>query len=59
MVFRVLEQLAHAKYITEDTLIVVEAALSTDFSYVNALGYEIHKEKKYKNNKHVFLRKNL
>ena len=56
---RVLEQLAHAKYVTEDTLIVVEAALSTDFSYVNALGYKIQKEKKYKNNKHVFLRKNL
>ncbi|MBQ8912489.1 MAG: 16S rRNA (guanine(966)-N(2))-methyltransferase RsmD [Lachnospiraceae bacterium] len=45
------------KEFIEDTLIVVEAALDEDFSYVNALGYEITKDKRYKSNKHIFLKK--
>lgn len=52
---RVLEQLAHVKYVTEDTLIVVEASLDTDFSYLEEMGYELQKEKRYKTNKHVFI----
>ena len=35
---------------------VIEEALDTDLSYVSELGYEIYKEKRYKTNKHVFLR---
>lgn len=54
---RVLEQLKHVKYVTEDTLIVVEASLHTDFSYLEELGFELWKEKLYKTNKHVFIRK--
>ena len=41
-----------------ETLIIVEEALDTDFSWAGALGYEIEKSKEYKTNKHVFLRKN-
>lgn len=52
---RVLEQLVHVKYVTEDTLIVVEASLDTDFSYLEEMGYELQKEKRYKTNKHVFI----
>lgn len=51
---RVLEVLSQKKF-TVDTLIVVEAALDEDFSYVDALGFEITKDKHYKTNKHVFL----
>ena len=51
---RVLEVLSTKKFMT-DTLIVVEAALDEDFSYVDALGFEITKDKHYKTNKHVFL----
>lgn len=54
---RVLEQLSRMKYVTEDTLIVVEASLETDFSYLHELGFTLQKEKKYKTNKHVFLYK--
>lgn len=54
---RVLEQLLHVKYVSEDTLIVVEASLDTDFSYLDEMGYELQKEKKYKTNKHMFIRK--
>ncbi len=54
---RILEYLSTAKYVTDDTLIIVEASLNTDFSYLDALGYEIRKEKLYKTNKHVFIYK--
>jgi len=54
---RVLEQLSNMKYVNEDTLIIVEAALDTDFSYLDELGFDLKKEKKYKTNKHVFIEK--
>lgn len=54
---RVLERLRDVPYVTENTLIVVEAMLETDFSYAQTLGYDIIKEKCYKTNKHVFLKK--
>lgn len=51
----VLRYLTQSAVVKETTKIIVEADLDTDFSYVNALGYEIQKEKIYKTNKHVFL----
>ncbi len=53
----VLEILKDMTYVTENTLIVVEASLHTDFSYVTTLGFEITKEKIYKTNKHIFLQR--
>jgi len=52
---RVLERLADSCLVNEDTLIVVEASLQTDFSYLNEIGMEAFREKKYKNNQHVFI----
>lgn len=52
----VLELLKGSCLIDEDTLIIVEASLETDFSYVGELGYTIIKEKCYKTNKHIFLK---
>jgi 16S rRNA (guanine966-N2)-methyltransferase len=54
---RVLALLRDMPYVTEDTLIVTEADLHTPFDYLEAYGYEIVKEKKYKTNKHLFLRR--
>ncbi len=54
---RVLEALSAKNYVTNDTLIIVEASLRTDFSYLDELGFEIVKEKKYKTNKHMFIRR--
>lgn len=54
---RVLEALSKANYVTENTLIVVEASLNTDFSYLEEMGFELYKEKKYKTNKHMFIRR--
>lgn len=56
---KVLEVLSTQKYVTEDTLIVVEASLRTDFSYLDEMGYELMKEKKYKTNKHMFIRRKI
>lgn len=52
---QVLMALADSDIIDEYTLIVIEASLETDFSYVTDLGYSVVKEKNYKNNKHIFL----
>lgn len=51
----VLGALAASSLITEDTLLIIEAALDTDFSYLDELGYQMNREKIYKTNKHVFL----
>ena len=53
----ILTALRGRTYLTEETLIIVEASLRTDFSYLDQLGYEIVKDKQYKTNRHVFLRK--
>ena len=54
---KVLEFLKDSCILDEDTLIIVEASLETDFSFALNLGYEIIKEKIYKTNKHIFLKK--
>ena len=55
----VLRTLADSSIMDEDTLIIVEAALDTDFSYLAELGYRATKEKRYKTNMHVFLKHDL
>lgn len=52
---KVLMYLNDSTLLKEDGLIIVEASLETDFSYVSDLNFSIVKEKKYKTNKHVFL----
>lgn len=51
----VLEYLSKASFVDEDTMIIVEADLAHDFSFVTDYGFTIEREKKYKTNKHVFL----
>lgn len=53
----VLGMLGSVSCLTEDTVVIVEAALKTDFSWVVELGFVIAREKRYKTNKHVFLKK--
>lgn len=53
----VLSALADSDILKEDGLIIVEASLKTDFDYLDALGYELVKEKVYKTNKHLFIKK--
>ena len=54
---RVLEQLADSPLMDDYTTVIVEASLGTDFSWTKDLGMKVQKEKKYKTNKHVWIRK--
>lgn len=56
---RVLELLQNASFVNDNTLIIVEAALDTSFAYVEELGFTVTKEKQYKTNQHVFMRKTV
>ena len=53
----VLEALADSSLADEQTLIIAEASLDTEFDYLEALGYSMEKYKKYKTNAHIFIRK--
>lgn len=48
---------AGSRAVTEDTLLIIEETKDEDFSFCAELGFELIKEKIYKSNKHVFLRK--
>lgn len=54
---KVLEYLSGSRLIDYNTVIIVEASLETGFDYLETMGYELIKEKKYKTNKHVFVKK--
>ena len=54
---RVLEYLSTSNLLSDDGIIIVEASLETDFTYVTELGFRIIKEKRYKTNQHIFLEK--
>lgn len=53
----VLNYLSTSSLIDEHTIIVTEAALYTDFSYLEDLDFIVKKEKVYKTNLHMFLMK--
>ena len=41
----------------ENTLIIVEASLETSFSYLDEIGFQLVRTKKYKTNMHIFVKK--
>jgi 16S rRNA (guanine966-N2)-methyltransferase len=51
----ILECLSDSGLVTPDTLVIVEASLETDFSYLEECGYECLRRKEYKTNTHMFL----
>ena len=53
---KILGQLSGSSLLHRDTLIIVEASLETDFSYIEGYGYALVREKTYKTNKHIFLK---
>jgi 16S rRNA (guanine(966)-N(2))-methyltransferase RsmD len=54
---KVLEALVNSSMIQEHTVIITEASLETSFDYLESMGYGIIKDKNYKTNKHVFIKK--
>ncbi len=54
---QVLSLFGRLDYVTAETLIIVETSLDTGFDYLEEMGFTLEREKKYKANKHVFIRK--
>ncbi len=54
---QVLESIKANDLADADTIVIIEAVRSKDFSFVTELGFEITREKEYKTNKHIFLRR--
>ena len=54
---RVLSCLKDSKVADERTLIIIEASLETDFSYLKEFGFRVLKRKEYKTNVHMFIEK--
>lgn len=54
---QVLLNLKNSTLLKEDTLLIVEASLNTDFGFADDYGYEVLRYKRYKTNMHVFLQK--
>ncbi len=54
---RVFQALKAQPYVTENTLLILETELCRKMDFLSELGYEVIKEKTYKSNKHVFIRK--
>ncbi|NMB44501.1 MAG: 16S rRNA (guanine(966)-N(2))-methyltransferase RsmD [Clostridiales bacterium] len=44
--------------IHDNTIIIVEASIETDFQYLEDTSLHVYREKNYKTSKHVFIRKN-
>jgi 16S rRNA (guanine966-N2)-methyltransferase len=53
----ILEYLEHSNLMHYNTIVVVEASLDTDFSYLEDSNLEVYRIKEYKTNKHVFIQK--
>ncbi len=53
----VLANMRDVSFIDEDTLIIFEASLETETDYLESFGYEVVKEKIYKTNKHLFVKR--
>lgn len=54
---KVFEALLAQPYVTENTLLILEAQREKSMNFLKEGGYEVIKEKNYKTNKHVFVRK--
>lgn len=53
----ILLYLQNSSIADENTRIIVEADLSTDFSYLEGMGFTLVRSKEYKTNKHAFIQK--
>ena len=56
---KVLGVLKELSWVTKETRVIVEAALDEDFSWAQEMGFYVEREKRYKTNKHVFLRRTV
>jgi len=53
----ILKHLKDMPYVTKYTVIVIEAALDRDLSFIEENGFVAYKVKKYKTNQHIFIKR--
>lgn len=53
----VFSNLSSSSFITEESIIILETNLDTDHSYLGDMGLEIYREKRYKSNRHLFIKR--
>ena len=53
----ILRYLAGSSLLKENTVLIVEAALDTDFGYLDEYGLTLSRLKTYKTNEHAFIRR--
>ena len=53
----IMNALSKEQFVTENTLIIVETSLDSDFSYVPQICLQLVREKDYKANRHLFIRR--
>lgn len=56
---QVLEYLSESELIDDNTLIIIETSLGTDFDYLDSFGFLLKRIKQYKTNEHVFITKGV
>ena len=49
--------LMQAVYVDEETMIIVETSMNSDFSFLEGIGAELVREKSYRSQRHLFIRK--
>ncbi len=54
---QILACLQDGRVLEPDAWIIVEASLKTDLSYAEELGFQIFRQKQYKTNQHIFLKR--
>lgn len=54
---KIFKALLSQPYVTKNTLLILEAEIGRTMDFLKEMGFEVIKEKNYKSNKHVFVRK--
>lgn len=54
---KIFQALFMQPYVTENTLLILEAEREKQMDFLSEIGYEVTREKNYRTNKHVFVRK--
>lgn len=54
---KVFEALIRQSYVTENTLLILEAEAERDAGFLEERGYQVVREKSYRTNKHIFIKK--
>lgn len=53
------KKLSELSFVTEDTLLILEAQIGKSFDFLPEYGFSVIRQKKYKTNQHIFIKKEI